>query len=108
MADLRENESLALVKELIQRGSDPVGILEDARSAMELVEKRFEKCEYFIPDLMMASEILKGISEIEAISSKSGCAWKEEEGHHRYCGWGHPLPGLDALATEAKEGTPGV
>jgi methanogenic corrinoid protein MtbC1 len=64
MADLKENESLVLVIELIQRGSDPVGILEDARSAMECVEDRFEKCEYFIPDSMMASEILKGISEI--------------------------------------------
>ena len=64
MADLKENETIALVKELIQGGSDPVGILDDARSAMELVGKRFEKCEYFIPDLMMAGEILKGISEI--------------------------------------------
>jgi len=64
MAELKENETIALVKELIQGGSDPVGILDDARSAMELVGKRFEKCEYFIPDLMMAGEILKGISEI--------------------------------------------
>src|SRR5512134_3909613 len=64
MADLKEDETVALVKELIQGGADPVGILDDARAAMELVGKRFEKCEYFIPDLMMAGEILKGISEI--------------------------------------------
>jgi len=64
MADLKENETIAQVKELIQGGADPVKILDDARSAMELVGKRFEKCEYFIPDLMMAGEILKGISEI--------------------------------------------
>jgi 5-methyltetrahydrofolate--homocysteine methyltransferase len=64
MAELKENEAVALVKEMIQGGADPVGILDDARSAMELVGKRFEKCEYFIPDLMMAGEILKGISEI--------------------------------------------
>ena len=64
MADLKEDESLAMVKKLIRGGADPVGILDDARSAMELVGKRFEKCEYFIPDLMMAGEILKGISEI--------------------------------------------
>jgi 5-methyltetrahydrofolate--homocysteine methyltransferase len=30
---------------------------------MEIVGKRFERCEYFIPDLIMAGEILKGISE---------------------------------------------
>ena len=39
-------------------------ILNDARSAMAVVGKRFEKSEYFIPDLIMAGEILKGISDI--------------------------------------------
>jgi methanogenic corrinoid protein MtbC1 len=64
MADLMEDETLALVKELIQKGADPMDILGDARSAMEVVGRRFETGEYFIPDLMMAGEILKGISEM--------------------------------------------
>jgi trimethylamine corrinoid protein len=64
MADLMEDETLAYVKELIGTGTNPMGILEDARNAMELVGKRFETCEYFIPDLMMAGEILKGISDM--------------------------------------------
>ena len=64
MSDLMEEETLALVKEKIAQGADPNQILDDARSAMELVGKRFESCEYFIPDLMMAGEILKEISEL--------------------------------------------
>jgi 5-methyltetrahydrofolate--homocysteine methyltransferase len=64
MADLREAESIALVKERVQKGEDPMKILDDARTAMETVGKRFETCEYFIPDLMMAGEILRQISEI--------------------------------------------
>src|SRR5208337_5203431 len=64
MADLMEDETIALVKDLIKQGVDPLTILDDARLAMEQVGKRFEKCEYFIPDLMMAGEILKGISDI--------------------------------------------
>lgn len=64
MADLMEEETMAMVKELIQKGADPMGILDDARSAMEIVGRRFETGEYFIPDLMMAGEILKGISEM--------------------------------------------
>jgi trimethylamine corrinoid protein len=64
MADLQEDETIALVKELIAQGVDPMSILDDARTAMETVGKRFEKCEYFIPDLMMAGEILRGISDI--------------------------------------------
>ena len=64
MSDLMEDETIALVKDLIKQGVDPLSILDDARLAMEAVGKRFEKCEYFIPDLMMAGEILKGISDI--------------------------------------------
>jgi len=64
MADLQEEETIALVKDLVRQGVDPLSILDDARLAMETVGKRFEKCEYFIPDLMMAGEILKGISDI--------------------------------------------
>jgi methanogenic corrinoid protein MtbC1 len=64
MADLMEDEVLALVKEKIKQGEDPMGILDDARSAMEVVGKRFESSQYFIPDLMMAGEILRQISDI--------------------------------------------
>ena len=64
MANLMEEETVGLVKELIAGGEDPMAILDDARKAMEVVGKRFEQGEYFIPDLMMAGEILKGISDI--------------------------------------------
>ena len=64
MADLKEKETIALVKELVKEGTDPAGILNATRSAMEIVGERFEKQDYFIPDLVMAGEIMKGISEI--------------------------------------------
>ncbi len=72
MADLKEKETIALVKELVQDGTDPREILDSTRAAMELVGKRFEKEEYFIPDLVMAGEIMKGISEIIKPLLKSG------------------------------------
>jgi trimethylamine corrinoid protein len=73
MADLMEEEVLALVKESVAQGADPAEILDDARSAMEVVGKRFETGEYFIPDLIMAGEILKEISEIvKPLLEKSG------------------------------------
>lgn len=64
IADLKEEETLALVQVLIQGETKPMDILNDARSAMTVVGKRFETGEYFIPDLLMAGEILKGISDI--------------------------------------------
>lgn len=63
MADLKEEETYARVEALIDDGMDPMGILNDARSAMEIVGKRFETEEYFIPDLVLAGEILRTISD---------------------------------------------
>jgi methanogenic corrinoid protein MtbC1 len=63
MADLKEEEVYALVEELLHQETDPLKILDQARSAMEIVGKRFETEEYFIPDLVLAGEILKTISE---------------------------------------------
>lgn len=62
MADLKEEEALAMAKNLIEEGADPLDILASARAAMEIVGKRFENSRYFIPDLILAGEILRGIS----------------------------------------------
>ncbi len=74
MADLKEDEVLALVRKRVAEGTDPVAILDDARAAMEIVGKRFEASEYFIPDLMMAGEVLKEISEIVKPLMEKGTA----------------------------------
>ncbi|MCX7856609.1 MAG: cobalamin-dependent protein [Deltaproteobacteria bacterium] len=64
MADLKEEEVLEMTKAEIEKGTDPFVILDSARAAMEIVGKRFESGEYFLPDLIMAGEILRGVSEI--------------------------------------------
>ena len=64
MADLKEEEALQITRDRLDRGDDPMKILEDSRKAMEIVGKRFAECEYFIPDLIYSGEILKEISEI--------------------------------------------
>jgi trimethylamine corrinoid protein len=64
MADLKEEETAARVKELLESKTDPLEILAAARAAMEVVGKRFETSEYFIPDLVMAGEILTAISNV--------------------------------------------
>ena len=64
MADLKEEETAARVRELVEAKTDPLEILAAARAAMEIVGKRFETFEYFIPDLVMAGEILTAITEI--------------------------------------------
>ena len=62
MADMMEEEALALAKELLDGGTPPTQILDDCRDAMTIVGKRFEAGEYFLPELILAGEMLKSIS----------------------------------------------
>lgn len=62
IAEMDEEGALALTKELLAAGTPPTAILDDCRAAMEAVGKRFEHGEYFIPELILAGEMLKGIS----------------------------------------------
>jgi len=64
LADLNEKEALEIVHSRLDAGDDPLSILQDARKAMEVVGKRFETSEYFIPDLVYSGDILKQITEL--------------------------------------------
>jgi methanogenic corrinoid protein MtbC1 len=64
LADLKEKEAIKIVEDRLKAGEDPLKILDDARKAVEIVGKRFSDCEYFIPDLVYAGEILKNITDM--------------------------------------------
>jgi trimethylamine corrinoid protein len=63
LADIREDEAMAIAQEYLDQGLDPVQLLEFARQAMDLVGKRFAEGEYFLPELVMAGEMLNSITE---------------------------------------------
>ncbi|MEJ2211344.1 MAG: cobalamin-dependent protein [Anaerolineae bacterium] len=62
IAEMEEDEALALTKELLAAGTPPMQILDDCRVAMEIVGQRFEEGEYFLPELILAGEMLKALS----------------------------------------------
>ena len=62
IVEMREEEALALTKELLAGGADPEEILGDCREAMEIVGQRFEEGQAFIPELMLAGEMLGEIT----------------------------------------------
>jgi len=64
LADLKEEEALKLVKEMLDAGVDPFKIMEYIRRGMEIVGNRFANSEYFISDLIYSGEILKAITAI--------------------------------------------
>jgi len=64
IADMREEEALKLVREMVESDSDPIAILDTTREAMDLVGKRFEEGTYFLPELMLDGEMMNQITEI--------------------------------------------
>ena len=65
MADMNEDDALAAAKRmLLEEQKDPVRVLELCRAAMDIVGKRFEEGEYFLPELVLAGEMLESIGAI--------------------------------------------
>jgi len=64
IADMREEEALKLVKEMVQSGVEPMAILDAARDAMAIVGQRFEEGAYFLPELLLAGEMLSQVADI--------------------------------------------
>ncbi|MCB2179936.1 cobalamin-dependent protein [bacterium] len=62
--EMREEDALKITNELLDEGKTPEEILNACREAMEIIGKRFENGESFIPELMLAGEMLSAITEI--------------------------------------------
>ncbi len=65
LSDMNEDDAFALAKRmLLEEGANPVRVLDLCRAAMDIVGKRFEKGEYFLPELVLAGEMLENIGAI--------------------------------------------
>jgi 5-methyltetrahydrofolate--homocysteine methyltransferase len=64
ITDMREEDALNTTKQMLENGADPITILEDCREAMSIIGQRFETGECFIPELILAGEMLTQISAI--------------------------------------------
>ena len=64
VAELKEDEAIKMVNDMVARGEDANMIFDSARKGMEVVGKRFADGEYFLPELIYSGEIFKSISEI--------------------------------------------
>jgi methanogenic corrinoid protein MtbC1 len=64
VAEMQEEEAVKLAREMLDSGYDPIKLLGHCREAMEIVGKRYEQGEYFLPELMLAGEMLKAIGDM--------------------------------------------
>jgi methanogenic corrinoid protein MtbC1 len=63
ITDLREETALALVRQRLDAGDDPLLIIEDCKEGMRQVGVRYERNEYFLAGLIMAGEIFRQVME---------------------------------------------
>jgi 5-methyltetrahydrofolate--homocysteine methyltransferase len=64
ITDMREEDALLLTTQLLDGGAEPIVVLDACREAMGIIGKRFETGECFIPELILAGEILSQISAV--------------------------------------------
>ena len=64
IAEMQEEDAVKLAREMLDAGYDPIRLLGHCREAMEFVGKRYEEGEYFLPELMLAGEMLKSIGDM--------------------------------------------
>ncbi|TAK86654.1 MAG: methionine synthase [Betaproteobacteria bacterium] len=81
IADMKEDEALALAKAMLDGGENPLRVLELCRNAMETVGKRFQDGEYFLPELILAGEMLENIGLMaKPLIQKGGAAAAKKHG----------------------------
>jgi methanogenic corrinoid protein MtbC1 len=64
ISEMNENEAITITKDLLAHGGDPLAIVRSCSAAMEVIGKRFEAGEYFLPELMLAGELVEQISDL--------------------------------------------
>lgn len=62
ITDMREEDALKITDELLGADTDPLTILDACRSAMAIIGQRFEDGDCFVPELILAGEMLKAIT----------------------------------------------
>jgi len=64
ITEMREEDALKLTNELLDDGASPSDILGACKDAMDVIGKRFENGEAFIPELMLAGEMMTAITGV--------------------------------------------
>ncbi len=64
VVDMQEDEAMSLTKKMLEEGVPAIEIFGCYQSALEEIGNRFEKQVYFIPELIMAGEMMKNGAEV--------------------------------------------
>jgi len=79
VVDMREEDAVKIAENLLNTGADPLGLLDDCRTALGIIGTRFAAGECFVPELILAGEMLRQIGAIvkPKIASSGGATQKK-------------------------------
>jgi len=61
IVDMREEDAVKIAERLLNEGAEPLGLLDDCREALGIIGDRFAAGECFVPELILAGEMLRQI-----------------------------------------------
>jgi len=64
VVDMREEDAVKIAENLLNSGADPIGLLDDCRTALGIIADRFAAGECFVPELILAGEMLRQVGAL--------------------------------------------
>jgi 5-methyltetrahydrofolate--homocysteine methyltransferase len=64
IADMEEDEAMRLAESWLAAGADPDEVLGAAKEALGVIGQRYESREYFLPELIIAGDVMKAIAAL--------------------------------------------
>ena len=80
IADMREDEAYELAQAMLDAGEDPQSVLDASQQALVIVGDRYEQKEYFLPELIIAGDMLRAIGEKVKPLLQAGAVASEPKG----------------------------
>jgi methanogenic corrinoid protein MtbC1 len=81
VVDMQEEEAVKYAEKLLKEGAEPLSLLDDCRTALGIIGERFAAGECFVPELILAGEMLRQIGAmVKPRLSGSGGAQQKKLG----------------------------
>jgi methanogenic corrinoid protein MtbC1 len=82
VVDMREEDAVKIAENLLSSGANPLGLLDDCREALGIIGSRFAAGECFVPELILAGEMLRQVGALvkPRMEGKTGAAQQKKLG----------------------------
>ena len=76
ITEMQEEDALKITNQLLKDGTSPMDVLDSCKQAMDVIGERFEKGEAFIPELILAGEMMTDITAVikPSLAGEAGAA----------------------------------